>query len=238
LVDRVLYLVDGRFRIGTPEEVMTSPVLSELYRTQVDVLRVRGRLVVVGTGDTMDALGTAGGHCHGPAGDEFAPGGSAPDGSPAATGATEPGDPTSVGSQADDQATDRSPTAEPVTNGAAPTGRTPSIPAPAHPASGRSPNLDVAAGTSTSTDPRPGEPATNGSTGARSTSGGRERAAQPSAHPAPSGTTSDDPAADRTIPGNGKAPVAAASQPHAPADLPDGSGDRSAEQPDESGVRS
>ncbi|QIS08420.1 metal ABC transporter ATP-binding protein [Nocardia arthritidis] len=57
LVDRVLYLVDGAFRIGTPDEVMTSEVLSELYRTQVDVLRVRGRLVVVGTGDTMDALG-------------------------------------------------------------------------------------------------------------------------------------------------------------------------------------
>ncbi|MFB7721094.1 metal ABC transporter ATP-binding protein [Nocardia sp. NPDC056100] len=65
LVDRVLYLVDGKFRIGTPDEVMTSEVLSELYRTQVDVLRVRGRLVVVGTGDVMDALGEAGGHCHG-----------------------------------------------------------------------------------------------------------------------------------------------------------------------------
>ncbi|WP_280269411.1 metal ABC transporter ATP-binding protein [Nocardia wallacei] len=64
LVDRVLYLVDGKFRIGTPDEVMTSQVLSELYRTEVDVLRVRGRLVVVGTGDTMDALGVAGGHCH------------------------------------------------------------------------------------------------------------------------------------------------------------------------------
>lgn len=66
LVDRVLYLVDGKFRIGTPDEVMTSEVLSELYRTEVDVLRVRGRLVVVGTGDAMDALGAAGAaHCHG-----------------------------------------------------------------------------------------------------------------------------------------------------------------------------
>lgn len=65
LVDRVLYLVDGKFRIGTPDEVMTSEVLSELYQTEVDVLRVRGRLVVVGTGDTMDALGAAGAHCHG-----------------------------------------------------------------------------------------------------------------------------------------------------------------------------
>ncbi|WP_245662496.1 metal ABC transporter ATP-binding protein [Nocardia vermiculata] len=58
LVDRVLYLVDGKFRIGTPDEVMTSPVLSELYGTEVEVLRVRGRLVVVGTGDEIDALGT------------------------------------------------------------------------------------------------------------------------------------------------------------------------------------
>ena len=48
LVDRVLYLVNGRFRIGTPDEVMTSESLSELYRTDVDVLRVRNRLVVVG----------------------------------------------------------------------------------------------------------------------------------------------------------------------------------------------
>jgi zinc/manganese transport system ATP-binding protein len=57
LVDRVLYLVDGRFRIGPPEEVMTSEVLSELYRTRVDVLRVRGRLVVVGAEEHGE-------HCH------------------------------------------------------------------------------------------------------------------------------------------------------------------------------
>ena len=47
-VDRVLYLVDGRFRIGTPDEVMTSETLSELYRTPIEVLRVRDRIVVVG----------------------------------------------------------------------------------------------------------------------------------------------------------------------------------------------
>lgn len=51
LVDRVLYLVDGRFRVGTPAEVMRSDVLSELYRTDVDVLRVQDRLVVVGVED-------------------------------------------------------------------------------------------------------------------------------------------------------------------------------------------
>lgn len=60
LVDRVLYLVDGRFRIGPAAEVMTSEVLSELYRTEVEVLTVRDRLVVVGTGDAIDALGGAG----------------------------------------------------------------------------------------------------------------------------------------------------------------------------------
>ncbi len=47
-VDRVLYLVDGRFRIGTVDEVMTSENLSKLYRAEVDVVRVRGQYVVVG----------------------------------------------------------------------------------------------------------------------------------------------------------------------------------------------
>lgn len=51
LVDRILYLVGGRFRIGTPDEVMTSETLSELYGTDVEVLRVRDRLVVVGVED-------------------------------------------------------------------------------------------------------------------------------------------------------------------------------------------
>jgi zinc/manganese transport system ATP-binding protein len=50
LVDRVLYLVDGRFRIGAPREVLTSEVLSELYRTHIDVVRVHDRIVVVGAG--------------------------------------------------------------------------------------------------------------------------------------------------------------------------------------------
>ncbi|MCU1474214.1 metal ABC transporter ATP-binding protein [Amnibacterium sp.] len=50
LVDRVLYLVEGRFRIGSPREVLTSEVLSELYRTHIDVVRVHNRIVVVGAG--------------------------------------------------------------------------------------------------------------------------------------------------------------------------------------------
>jgi zinc/manganese transport system ATP-binding protein len=45
-----LYLVEGRFRIGSPREVLTSEVLSELYRTHIDVVRVHDRIVVVGAG--------------------------------------------------------------------------------------------------------------------------------------------------------------------------------------------
>ncbi len=47
-VDRVLYLVDGRARVGSVEQVMTSQTLSELYRADIEVVRVRDGLVVVG----------------------------------------------------------------------------------------------------------------------------------------------------------------------------------------------
>ncbi|GGM44454.1 ABC transporter ATP-binding protein [Longimycelium tulufanense] len=48
LVDRVLYLVNGKFRVGRPEEVMTSATLTELYGTPVEVVRVGDRIVVAG----------------------------------------------------------------------------------------------------------------------------------------------------------------------------------------------
>jgi len=64
MVDRVLYLVGGRWAIGTPDEVMTSDRLSDLYGTEVDVLRVRGRIVVIGAPD--GAHGEQGGHHHHP----------------------------------------------------------------------------------------------------------------------------------------------------------------------------
>lgn len=47
-VDRVLYLVDGRFRIGTVEQVMTSETLSALYRADIQVVKIKNRYVVVG----------------------------------------------------------------------------------------------------------------------------------------------------------------------------------------------
>jgi zinc/manganese transport system ATP-binding protein len=51
MVDRVLYLAGGQFRVGTPDEVLRSDVLSEMYGTPVDVFRTRGRVVVVGGPD-------------------------------------------------------------------------------------------------------------------------------------------------------------------------------------------
>ncbi len=48
LVDRVLFVVNGRWAIGTPDEVFTSGRLTELYRSHVDVVRVHGRILVVG----------------------------------------------------------------------------------------------------------------------------------------------------------------------------------------------
>jgi zinc/manganese transport system ATP-binding protein len=48
MVDRVLYLANGKFKIGTPDEVLRSEVLTELYGTPVDVIRDHGRILVVG----------------------------------------------------------------------------------------------------------------------------------------------------------------------------------------------
>jgi zinc/manganese transport system ATP-binding protein len=48
MVDRVLYLAGGTFRVGTPDEVLRSDVLNEMYGTAVDVFRSNGRVVVVG----------------------------------------------------------------------------------------------------------------------------------------------------------------------------------------------
>ena len=54
-VDRVLYLAGGSFRIGTPDDVLRSDVLSELYGSPVDVIRSGGRVVIVGAPDQSHA---------------------------------------------------------------------------------------------------------------------------------------------------------------------------------------
>jgi zinc/manganese transport system ATP-binding protein len=46
-MDRVLYLGQGRAALGTVDEVMTGPVLSRLYGGPIDVLRIKGRIIVV-----------------------------------------------------------------------------------------------------------------------------------------------------------------------------------------------
>lgn len=61
-VDRVLYLVNGRFRIGTVAEVMTSQTLSELYQADIQVVQIGGRYVVVG--EHLDHSGHTHGHTH------------------------------------------------------------------------------------------------------------------------------------------------------------------------------
>jgi ABC-type Mn2+/Zn2+ transport system ATPase subunit len=48
VVDRVLFVVNGRWAAGTPDEVLTSEKLSELYGSHVDVVRVHDRVLVVG----------------------------------------------------------------------------------------------------------------------------------------------------------------------------------------------
>ena len=55
-VDRILYLAEGRFRMGTPAEVMRTEVLSELYGSRVEVSKINGRIVVVGLPDATTHL--------------------------------------------------------------------------------------------------------------------------------------------------------------------------------------
>lgn len=51
LATRILYIAGGRFVLGTPDEVLQTRVLTDLYGTPVFVLRAGDRLVVVGTPD-------------------------------------------------------------------------------------------------------------------------------------------------------------------------------------------
>lgn len=64
VVDRVLYLVGTRWAIGPPAEVLTSANLSDLYETDVQVVRVGGRIVIVGAPDAPHAEAGGGHHHH------------------------------------------------------------------------------------------------------------------------------------------------------------------------------
>ncbi len=53
-IDRVLYLGNRQAAIGTVEEVITGPVLSRLYATRIDVVRVDGRVFVMSGGHQVE----------------------------------------------------------------------------------------------------------------------------------------------------------------------------------------
>jgi zinc/manganese transport system ATP-binding protein len=61
-VDRILYLVRGRWAIGVPSEILTSERLSDLYGIEVDVVKVRDRYLVVSAEDEMPT--EPGAHAH------------------------------------------------------------------------------------------------------------------------------------------------------------------------------
>jgi zinc/manganese transport system ATP-binding protein len=54
-MDRVLYLGQGHATLGTVDEVITGEVLSRLYGTPIEVLRVNERFVVVSSFGPVDA---------------------------------------------------------------------------------------------------------------------------------------------------------------------------------------
>ncbi len=68
VMDRVLYLANGRAAVGTTDEVVRADSLSALYGHHVDVLRLHGRvLVVAGPGDASGVDITLGDHGDGEA---------------------------------------------------------------------------------------------------------------------------------------------------------------------------
>jgi len=53
-LDRVLYLGNGRAALGTIDEVVTTPVLSELYGTDINVVRTDGQIFVLSRGRSVE----------------------------------------------------------------------------------------------------------------------------------------------------------------------------------------
>lgn len=53
-LDRVLYLGSGHAALGTVDEVITGPVLSRLYGSEIEVVRLRGRIFVMSSGHDME----------------------------------------------------------------------------------------------------------------------------------------------------------------------------------------
>jgi zinc/manganese transport system ATP-binding protein len=54
VLDRVLYLGGGRAVLGTVEQVVTAPVLSRLYGTEIDVIHAHGHIFVMSKGRNVE----------------------------------------------------------------------------------------------------------------------------------------------------------------------------------------
>lgn len=54
VLDRVLYLGGGRAALGTIAEVVTAPVLSRLYGTDIQVIRAEGHIFVMSQGRNLE----------------------------------------------------------------------------------------------------------------------------------------------------------------------------------------
>jgi zinc/manganese transport system ATP-binding protein len=53
-LDRVLYLGKGRAALGTVDEVITGPVLSSLYGSEIEVIRLKERIFVMSGGHDVE----------------------------------------------------------------------------------------------------------------------------------------------------------------------------------------
>lgn len=60
-VDRVLYFANGNWMIDTPDKVLTSESLSKLYNTEVEVVKLKGHVIVTGV-ETSEVLGGPSAH--------------------------------------------------------------------------------------------------------------------------------------------------------------------------------
>jgi zinc/manganese transport system ATP-binding protein len=54
VIDRVLYLGNGKAALGTVDEVITGPALSRLYDSEIEVLRHDGRIFVLAAGAEIE----------------------------------------------------------------------------------------------------------------------------------------------------------------------------------------
>ena len=69
-IDQVLYLGGGQAALGAVDEVITAAVLSRLYGSEIDVIRLKGRIFVMAGGHDVERdehrhEGGRGGHGHG-----------------------------------------------------------------------------------------------------------------------------------------------------------------------------